>query len=359
MEDLRVDFWNANDFSEIEEPYLEPFMMYLRKWSKKAAESRNFEDAKISRDMGLRLQELLGRLKAVSRQVTDPNAYFNEESKLRRSHEERLKEIHDKFDNEIDWLGKRQKDELEMFETKWFESSPLHYRKPSKWVLDLQRREESLIKTNNIDQAEDLQAEIEEIYTKEQLLKQEKLIDDYRFAKGKILVRFERELQLVEDEREQKCRVEEVRYADDLRKLDLRFQILESKYALNYKKDTALARERDAIWYNSNGRKLQLNTSILLLKPPNDQAFVDQNNKSWAESYRKNSYYQEQNAPSFLIPTLSSPYKSPSKSKSMGGKSEKTLKKRAQSDLGVIGIFEKTGVNVNSGDDHSTFKHYE
>lgn len=228
METIRIDFWKFTDFSEVEQSDLEPFMMYLRSWAKQAAEKREYTDAKIARDMANCVQEHIKSLSYKERDVY-ANEMKEEEERIKILQEERIAKIEEKYQNELMSVTERQQLELDEFESSWSDKFPIYYRKPSSQVLNLHHIENAYVSLKDYDEAENTRNNMEALYDIECEQKQEQILAAYRNHRAQLVGKFEKELENVEDDHQDKLANANVLYLKDKAKVDNRKKILQLK----------------------------------------------------------------------------------------------------------------------------------
>jgi hypothetical protein len=188
MEQLRSQVLERRTFAFVEDSKLQGLYDYLRTLKARHMEAERYLDARDANEL---LEYCRGEIQYRTNQTStipidsDPSNSMNAQA---------LNECNEKIEKHDEQtalkrsqLEEKQAKELETFETEWCDNMPERYRRPSKRLIDMRQVCRSLAYAGKFEEAATQKAETDSLARREQAEAQQRLDEDYRNAKRKLL----------------------------------------------------------------------------------------------------------------------------------------------------------------------------
>ena len=298
MLQMRNDLFLDGKFSNYSDKQIFKFIAHLREYKTECAVNEEYDEAQNCLKLIEEAKsELQNRKKPVEDKKKIEDNTLQEQKTIIDHYNNKIKEVNESAEQQINELKKQQEKEWEEFENVWATEKPRKYRKPSTELLNLKEKEKSSALTRDYATAEILHQEAAEMINEERNEQQKRLRQDYLLAKKQMEEKHKKEIDGINMVKERKLAMLIVGKQKRISELENRKFVLKRKSLEINEKERSDPNNIQPI-YGSFSKKAPLSTDNLLgeLIPPNDKQLQEDMRRHTVERRRMQEEYQKKNA---------------------------------------------------------------
>jgi hypothetical protein len=280
---------------QIDGEILEDLYSYLREYELERGCCEDYAAAKKSRALAADVK------REVERRAVEAMDSMHKEFPIpdRKSFfETRWESLASQFDAETqrkrEYMLKRHRQGLKRLDDRWTFAIPGTYRKPSSRLLSLKHLEKALAMGGDYDRAVDIQKEADNLAEVERDTAQQRLIQDYRRSRERLLSKQARELALLDSVRSDARQVVESRFQNELRLALNRDSVATRRIRESTRKVVAtktVSRRNIPIFLQAERQRMFPNAISLELKPPTDPSILENEERQRRTAVRQNQQF--------------------------------------------------------------------